>query len=56
MLGWVFSFIGCFTILMLIILNAPEYIENEDGSLVPKSKEKKSKRKDLNSLEEKSDQ
>jgi len=55
LLGWVFSFIGCFTILMLIILNAPEYIENEDGSLVPKPKKEKSKKKNLNSSVEKPD-
>ena len=35
-----YIFILSFVILLLIIKTAPEYIEKEDGSLVPKKKAK----------------
>ena len=36
MIYWVLSSAGCFIIMALLVSTAPEYIEKEDGSMVPK--------------------
>jgi len=41
--GILYFFIISFIVFIIIIHNAPEYIEKEDGSLIPKSHGKKSK-------------
>ena len=33
--GLFYFFILCFVILMILVFKAPEYIENEDGSMYP---------------------
>jgi len=33
--GLFYFFIFCFVILMILVFKAPEYIENEDGSMYP---------------------
>jgi hypothetical protein len=41
--GILYFFIVSFIVFVLIIHNAPEYIEREDGSLIPKPRKKKAK-------------
>lgn len=38
--GLFYFFILCFVFLMILVLRAPEYIENEDGSMYPVVKKK----------------
>ncbi len=33
--GLFYFFILCFVLLMILVFRAPEYIENEDGSMYP---------------------
>ena len=33
--GLLYFFILCFILLMILVFKAPEYIENEDGSMYP---------------------
>jgi len=33
--GLIYFFILCFILLMILVFKAPEYIENEDGSMYP---------------------
>jgi hypothetical protein len=41
--GILYFFIISFVVFIIIIHNAPEYIEKEDGSLIPKPRKKKAK-------------
>lgn len=36
LLGILYIFICCFVVLMILVYKAPEYIETEDGTLIPK--------------------
>ena len=36
LLGMLYFLMGCFAILLLLVHKAPEYIEAENGALIPK--------------------